>query len=321
MNQGAFYFWWGCLKIVVTILAVSIKVYFYGHIHLSQNFKMKKTIVLVAVILFRLCSLDAQALKDTGSLKILAIGNSFSEDALENYLYDLAKAAHKKIIIGNMYIGGAPIDLHVSNADSNKHAYDYRKILLNGEKETRKNVSIEEAIADEHWDYISLQQASPLSGKYDVIMKDLPRLIQYVKSKAPGVALIYHQTWAYQQDSKHTGFANYNRSQQTMYRDIVAVSKKLNKSGWFAFIVPSGTAVQNGRTSSIGDHYTRDGYHLNFDYGRFTAACTWYEKLFNKDVRKNTYQPSKLSDKEAAIARMAAHKAVKRPFRVSQVKL
>ncbi len=282
---------------------------------------MKKCIVLIALIVFQVFSLAAQQAKGPDVLKVLAIGNSFSEDALENYLYDLAKAANKKIVIGNMYIGGAPIDLHVKNADSNKRAYDYRKTQLDGEKVTRKNVRIEEAIADEDWDYISLQQASPLSGKYDVIIKDLPLLISYVKSKAPGAALVYHQTWAYQQDSKHTGFANYNRQQKIMYEQIADVSKRLSRSGWFKFIVPSGTAVQNGRSSSIGDHYTRDGYHLNLDYGRFTAACTWYEKLFNTDVRNNTYKPEKLSDLQAAIAKTAAHKAVKKPFRVSKVKL
>ncbi len=275
----------------------------------------------MTLIVFQVGVAAAQKIKEHHVLKILAIGNSFSEDALENYLYDLAKANDKKIIIGNMYIGGAPIDLHVKNADSNKKAYDYRKIQLDGEKISRKNVSIEEAIADEDWDYISLQQASPLSGQYDIIMKHLPLLINYVKSKAPGTALVYHQTWAYQQDSKHTGFANYNRQQKIMYKQITDVSEKLSRLGWFTFIVPSGTAVQNGRTSSIGDHYTRDGYHLNLDYGRFTAACTWYEKLFKADVRKNTYKPKKLSDLQAEIAKIAAHKAVKNPFRVSKVKL
>lgn len=282
---------------------------------------MKKIIVLITIALFQVFPLTAQKAGDGEVLKVLAIGNSFSEDALENYLYDLAKAGGKKILIGNMYIGGASLELHVKNADSNKKAYDYRKIQENGEKISRKNISIEEAIADEKWDYISLQQASPLSGKYDIIMKHLPLLINYVQSKAPGVGLVYHQTWAYQQDSKHAGFANYNRQQKIMYDQIVEVSKKLSKSGWFQFIVPSGTAIQNGRTSGIGDHYTRDGYHLNLGYGRFTAACTWYEKLFKADVRKNAYKPEKLTDLEAAIAKTAAHKAVKKPFRVSRVKL
>ncbi len=280
-----------------------------------------KKILFPLIAVFVLFSAATAQKKQDAVLKVLAIGNSFSADAVENYLFDLAKAGGKKILIGNMYIGGAPLSLHVKNADSNKAAYSYRKIYSNGEKKTTKNFRLEQAIKDEQWDYISLQQASPLSGQYEVIQKSLPALIAYVKSLAPQAKLIYHQTWAYQQNSTHAGFANYNKDQQNMYQQITGVAKKLNKTKDFAFIIPAGTAIQNGRTSSIGDHFTRDGYHLQLGYGRFTAACTWYEKLFNTDVRKNAYQPDSISATEARIAKEAAHKAAKKPFKVSQVRL
>jgi len=282
---------------------------------------MKKIILSLTIITFFFTNISAQQSDDDGILKVFAIGNSFSDDAVEHFLYDLAKAGNKKIIIGNMYIGGAPIVLHVKNAADNKKAYSYRKINLNGEKNVTKDVSLEEAITSENWDYISLQQASPFSGQYDVIIKDLPKLISYVQSLAPAAKLIYHQTWAYQHDSKHTGFAKYGNNQMTMYKSIMDATKRIDKSKSFAFIVPAGTAVQNARTSSIGDHYTRDGFHLQLTYGRFTAACAWYEKLFKEDVRRNPCQPEKISELEAKIAKEAAHKAVKKPFKISKVKL
>ena len=40
-----------------------------------------------------------------GVIKILAIGNSFSEDAAESYVDDLAKANNIDVIIGNICIG------------------------------------------------------------------------------------------------------------------------------------------------------------------------------------------------------------------------
>ena len=254
-------------------------------------------------------------------LKILAIGNSFSEDGIENYLYDLAKADGQKIIIGNMYIGGASVELHVKNSREDKASYAYRKIGPDGKKVNTKEVSISKAIADEDWDYISLQQASPYSGQYAIIMKDLPELIRYVNSlKKPHTQILYHQTWAYQHDSTHKGFANYDKSQLKMYTDIADASKKIAKTKDFAMIIPAGTAIQNARTSTQGDTYTRDGYHLELTYGRFTAACTWYEKLFGKDVRKNTYKPEKVTDKQAQISKEAAHKAIKKPFKISKIK-
>lgn len=278
---------------------------------------MKNLITFLFTLLFFFLNTSAQE----KVLKVLAIGNSFSEDGIENYLYDLAKADGHKIIIGNMYIGGAPIELHVKNAKENKASYSYRKIGVDGVKKTTKNVSLEQAITDEDWDYISLQQASPFSGQYAVIMQHLPQLISYVSSlKKPHTKLIYHQTWAYQHDSTHKGFANYDKSQEKMYAAIVDATKRISKMKEFIFLVPAGTAIQNARTSSLGDTFTRDGYHLELNYGRFTAACTWYEKLFNTDVRKNTFKPEKVTDQQAEIAKLAAHKAVKKPFKISKIK-
>ena len=278
----------------------------------------KSTCLIVLFSLF----ISLSSISQEKVLKVLAIGNSFSEDAIENYLFDLAKTANKKIIIGNMYIPGASLELHVKNANEDKSSYVYRKIDESGNKTSSKNVSISQAIKDEDWDFISLQQASPVSGKYEIIMKDLPALVEYVNNAKPEkTKLIYHQTWAYQKDSKHKGFANYNTNQEEMYKSIVESTKKINASKIFDIVIPAGTAIQNARTSSQGDTYTRDGYHLQLDYGRFTAACVWYEKLFNLDVRKNPYKPDKVTAQQAKIAKEAAHKAVKKPWKVTTINL
>lgn len=283
---------------------------------------MRKSILLLFSIFIQLAVVAQISPKDGDAIKILAIGNSFSEDGIENYLYDLASNTGKKMVIGNLYIGGAPLSLHVKNANENAEKYQYRKTGLDGKKTTTKDVSISQALSDENWDYISFQQASPLSGKYDVVMESLPELVNYVREKVnPETQFVYHQTWAYQHDSDHKGFANYNRDQLTMYKAIADVSKKVSKLGNFKYIIPAGTAIQNARTSSMGDTFTRDGYHLQLDYGRFTAACTWYEKIFNEDVRKNSYKPEKVTELQAKIAKQAAHKAVKKPYKVSKVKL
>ena len=287
-----------------------------------QKHNMKKFFFYLLVILLHIqYAVATQLGQDTDTLKVLAIGNSFSEDAIENYLYELADAVDKKIIIGNLYIGGAPIDLHVKNAIEDNENYSYRKTTADGTKTTTEKVSISQAMEDEEWSYISLQQVSQLSGKYDIIMEHLPHLWTYVTAHAdPDTKLIYHQTWAYQHDSDHGGFANYDRDQKKMYKAIVDATKKIDKSRDFEFIVPAGTAIQNARSSSLGDTFTRDGYHLELNYGRFTAACTWYQKLFDLDVRKNAYKPEDVSDKQATIAKEAAYKAVRRPFRASRVR-
>lgn len=275
---------------------------------------------LSLIIIFFYLSLNL--LGQEKAIKILAIGNSFSEDAIENYLYDLAKEANQPVVIGNLYIGGASIELHTNNIKENKATYSYRKITEDGTKTKTDKVSIANALKDEDWDYISLQQASSYSGQYEVIMNKLPTFVNQVNAMKPLKAkLIYHQTWAYQGDSPHKGFANYDNDQIKMFDAINAVSKKMDKSKMFAFVVPSGTAIQNARTSTLGDTFTRDGYHLNLDYGRFTAACTWYEKLFGLDARKNEFIPSKLTESQGKIAKEAAYKAVKKPHKISKINL
>jgi hypothetical protein len=254
-------------------------------------------------------------------IRILAIGNSFSEDAVEQYLYGLAKAGGYKVIIGNLYIGGAPLDLHLRNAQEDKDVYEYRKISLDGKKDRYPKTSLAKALADENWDYISFQQASPKSGLFDTYLDPLPPLFAYVKSKAtnPKVKYIWHQTWAYAQNSTHNGFANYNKDQMRMYEAIVDASKRVMKLVPIDLLIPSGTAIQNARTK-LGDVLCRDGYHLDLNVGRYTASCTWYEAIFKKSVIGNLYKPDKLSGADALTAQEAAHKAVKRPYAVSTLK-
>ena len=251
--------------------------------------------------------------------RILAIGNSFSQDAVEQYLYELCAAEGIEVVIGNAYIGGCTLERHVNNAREDAPAYQYRKIV-DGEKVNTKEVSLLTVIRDEAWDFISLQQASGFSGQYETYERSLPELAAYVRQYAsnPDMKLMMHQTWAYESTSTHKAFANYDRDQMTMYKAIVkAVFRAAPKLAHTDLVIPSGTAIQNGRTSFVGDHFTRDGYHLNLDYGRYTAACAWFEAIFGRDVTQNAYRPERISEYYARMARRAAHEAVKHPKAVT----
>ncbi|MBD5234679.1 MAG: DUF4886 domain-containing protein [Bacteroidales bacterium] len=255
---------------------------------------------------------------EQGTVKILAIGNSFSQDAVEQYLYNLAKASSIEVVIGNMYIGGCDLDKHYSNLQSDAPAYEYRKVVA-GEKKNRTGARLSDVLAEEQWDYISLQQASGKSGKYETY-STLPQIISTISAKVPDATLIWHQTWAYASSSNHESFPSYNSDQMTMYNAIVSsASRAMADNKELKIIVPSGTAIQNARTAYVGDIYNRDGYHLEVTYGRYTAACTWFESLFGIDVTGTAYKPSTVSDEMAAIARLAAHRAVVNPHQVTEL--
>ena len=256
------------------------------------------------------------------TVRILAIGNSFSQDALEQYLHELAEAEGISTIIGNMFIGGCSLERHVKNARDNAPAYAYRKIGTDGKKREKGKMSLETVLADEDWDYVSLQQASPFSGMYETYEASLPELIEYVKARLPKkTKLMLHQTWAYASTSRHSGFKNYNCNQLTMYQAIADAVKKAAKANKIKIVIPSGTAIQNARTSFIGDHLNRDGYHLDVKIGRYTAACTWFERIFKHNVVGNPYTPEGLDEARKAVAQKAAHAAVKHPYKVTDLSI
>ncbi|MCM4157216.1 DUF4886 domain-containing protein [Gramella sp. AN32] len=258
--------------------------------------------------------------ENDGILKVLAIGNSFSEDAIEYYLYGLANAAGEEIVIGNLYIGGAELALHAQNATDNSDNYSYRKINLQGNKTTTSDVSIATALADENWDYISFQQTSSKSGQYETFTEPLLSLYEYVAQNVdnPHTKYLLHQTWAYAQNSTHSGFVNYDNDQITMYEAIVDAYSQAEDLITAYSIVPSGTAIQNARTSYLGDNFNRDGYHLN-EIGRYTAASTWFEILFNESVVDNSYMPDGFVPIDLEIAQHAAHEAVQTPDMVTEL--
>ena len=61
------------------------------------------------------------------SIRILAIGNSFSTDCMQ-YLYDIMKSGGvEQIILGNLYYGGGSLAQHLDFAKNNKAVYTYYK--------------------------------------------------------------------------------------------------------------------------------------------------------------------------------------------------
>ena len=127
-------------------------------------------------------------------------------------------------------------------------------------------------------------------------------------------------TWAYEGDSTHSGFVNYNSDQMTMYNAITKTAKEnILTNNAFAGVIPSGTAIQNLRTSYLGDHITRDGYHLSYDVGRYTAALTWAKLLTNESIDGVTYIPAKYPNvaKHLPAIKEAVNNAVQNPFEVT----
>ena len=257
------------------------------------------------------------------TLKVLAIGGSFSMDAMQ-YLYQIAEdAGVEEIVLGNLFYGGGTLAQHLEAAQNDLGAYDFYK-TTDGYWEMTKEYKMSDALVEEEWDYITLQQNSGQSGMASTYGADLNALIDYVRGINPTAKLVWHMTWAYQADCTHEDFPQYDKDQMTMYGRIVdCVKTCILPDERFSFVIPAGTAIQNARTSFLGDTLTRDGFHLDKQIGRYIAAMAWYAAITHSSVADIDFNPAKLqiSDDMIAVAKEAAENAVADPYNVTQSKI
>ena len=176
---------------------------------------------------------------------------------------------------------------------------------------------MKDAIESENWDYISLQQASGSSGIEDTY-SNLQFMIDYVKELAPDSELVWNMTWAYQQNSTHGEFPKYKSDQIKMYESILdAVQSKVLTNSGISKVVPNGTAIQNARTSYVGDTLTRDGFHLSLDLGRYIAGLTFFCTVTEISVEDVTYAPDGVDEELRKVAAESAINAIVYPFEIT----
>lgn len=223
-------------------------------------------------------------------MKILSIGNSFSQDA-HKWLHDIAVAGNDEIDTCNLYIGGCSLEQHWNCIVND--LCDYDKEGNSGEKICRTTVL--QALQSDTYDMVTLQQVSGLSGCPQSYIPYLMDISEYVKRFQPEAKLYFHETWSYEIDSRHKDFERYNNDQKEMYRRISDAAQMASKL-INAEIIPVGDVIQSIRDNAKEFDYAngglslcRDGFHLSLDYGRFAAAATWYKVLSGKAVNLENF--------------------------------
>ena len=242
-------------------------------------------------------------------IRVLCIGNSFSWDAVEQELVPLCDQAGVEVEVHNLYYGGCSLQQHAEFLLKDTAAYSHRVCTNACPRIIRDTISLREALQNGEYDYISLQQASHDSGIRASYEPWLSLLIDSVRAYQPRARIYWMQTWAYSKDAKHPAYPRYHCNQQEMWDSIQACTESLITDHQLP-IIPCGEAIQNARQTKLGDTLCRDGYHLNYVYGRYTVACVWYEILTGKDVRCNRYKNAQMSSKQRRLTQKSAHKAV-----------
>lgn len=238
-------------------------------------------------------------------VKMLSIGNSFSQDALA-YFRDIAMSAGLEVEVWHLHIGGCPLERHYNNMVADIPEYNF---LINDE--TKPNARLSEIVEKEQFDIITIQQVSHMSGLYSSYHPYVEEIVAYLRKHQPNAKLWWHKTWAYEKDSSHQGFKAYCNNQAVMHSAIGKVceliSKEINADG----VIPSGDVIDALRKLPEFNYpqepsLCRDGFHMHLLYGRYAVAATWFETLLGGDITKVDYLPPE--DKVGVIGDAALHR-------------
>ena len=139
-------------------------------------------------------------------MKLLAIGNSFTESLLRD-LPPMAAAEGCDLFFANLYIGGCTLRRHAENLE--KSAADpafkpYRASFRGFAPETglpaETDASCNEVLARGDWDVVSVQQASHESWDYANYQPWGHAVVEAVRAACPRAEVVIQQTWAYRAD-------------------------------------------------------------------------------------------------------------------------
>lgn len=228
-----------------------------------------------------------------GELSILSIGNSYSDDAHE-FLYEvLTSLGISKVHTANLYVGGCTLEQHASFLDTDTKDYSMR-VYSGAEGKRGDKMDLIDALNERSWDYITLQQGTITSGQKETYNGDLTKMVEFVRKHAPKSKFAWHMTWSFAYSYSSTAFLKeYGRDQMKLYNAIcTAVQEKIVAPKHFDLLIPTGTAIQNARSSKLGDTLNRDGYHLSADMGRYIAALTFAHTLTGLDISNIAFTPT-----------------------------
>ncbi len=281
------------------------------------------------------------------TIRILTIGNSFSENAL-TYLEDLAQSGGSvRFHIGRANLGGCSLEKHWNLAVYTKRCPEHRTYRIAGSGDKTTEGSLQVALRAAPWDCVTLQQVSRKSWRAQTWRPCLGKLVNMVRKLVPQANIFLHQTWAYRSDSPF--FPENGLTQERMFARIqAACAGYAGELG--CGVLPCGEAVQLARRTpgrvfswpdpdfdyldpdaapalpdqehslAVGWRWAinnspegipqlrLDANHLNAR-GCYLAGCVWFERLTGIDVRDIVFRPEDIDGETAAFLRAKAHEA------------
>lgn len=215
-------------------------------------------------------------------IKILSIGNSFSQD-VTRYLYGIARADGVKMKVVNLFIGGCTLSKHYRYMLSEGKEYSYE---INGIS-SGLWVSMKEALLSDDWDYVTIQQQSLQSANFETFEPYLEELAAYVRKMAPKAKILLHQTWGYEPNSQKLIDSPFETHEQMFFSIRDSYRKAFDAIGADG-LLPSGEAVLIANQKQLCPYH--DGFHLSRGFGRYLCGLVWYAALTKNEIESNSFR-------------------------------
>ena len=244
---------------------------------------------------------DATVEREENTIRILTIGNSHGNDANWQLRYVFQQEdPSRRVVVGFLYYSGCHISRHVNYAQNNTPAYSYYKNQY-GTIEKKSEATMLDALQDEPWDIVLLQEMNIPAGKEATFQNEnINTLIDYVQANTTSDPRIgWHMVWAnpvtaeyWDESTRPTALPDgwvenytndYNLDQQYMYdlmTDNVEKYVLTNDRIDPELVFTSGTAVQyaNDVLGYTDQELYRDYTHVS-DFSRLMVSYLWYCKL------------------------------------------
>lgn len=238
------------------------------------------------------------------TFKILAVGNSFTADEL-SYLPYVAKSVLPDIDIRMriLYLPSGTIKEYDDNRNSSTitrgsgtqtiNGFDW--FATRGSWSAGTPMTLEESIDADDWDVITFQQvsSSPVWNSVETPLTNLSTWLKRQKGYTGKIAWLI--THAYSDAGAASRQIEGSTTSDAMYALNSSLAQSVIASGLVDMVIPSGTAIQNLRHTSLGSVVRNqfcDGttsspdIHLEEGLAPFAGACSAVATLLNANIQR-----------------------------------
>lgn len=224
-------------------------------------------------------------------LKILAIGNSWTENATDQ-LGTILEDLGYKVELSRTYLGSASLMDYANNLNTCDSILIFSTWQNGRWVKNDEKVNLMDVVEMRDWDIVTLQQRSGTACSYTTYQPHLNKLLNYIYSQDIVPLVYYHVTWSYPQKTSPQYFPADTLNTDLMYKAILSTwtnaCRKTNNDN----VILSAPVIQQCREIQGIDmdlFDAVDGLHLS--QGKYAAACAWAATIIN------TYYDESVRDK------------------------